>query len=874
MTQDCVDKVRSEYKLNLSREEVDSIRQDVDDFIEAKGGKQNVDRAAAGRFVKDKAKAEAINKNIKIRNAAYNKLRVQEIEDIVDDIMASKRKGQKFVLLSKDVGYADAFRSVMVGMEAVNSNSVMSVYEGRFATYTGKLAQINDIGENTMKRFVAGEMDQGVYRALDELHSGKRKDYDTPITTEEREVAKVLNDTFTAIKSDLNRNGAFIGELDMAWAGKQVHDADLIRPKKGESREAAFNRWREFVYERLDWEKTHGVTREEYLGSVETQQRIDRYWDDLYESILSGHYGSPSDAQRGAGSGSRSQARSVSHERKIHFRDMDSFMEYQKQYGVPTLYDSVLRHARSSARASAILRKLGPNYQQNIEKAIDNKLDMLHRNRETEQAETLRKFKSKELPHLLDEVDGSAEVPDSKWLSKFAAYARKLQSWSLLGGTSITMANDVPNIMREAHFQGANGLEAASQWFSSAVNIFGDTSDKRAAAQSLGVVMDVMSPSRIDSFESAFDGVNKTVTKVDNAFRRASLFTGITERTRQDVSLFYSAYVGQNRDVSFDKLDRFMREVMEVAGFDEADWDILRAAVRDVDFQGETRPIMDLDALLDVDDATINAHLEKKGVASTPLMRRRALDNITDKWVAYINDTVKSAQIEAKPETRYMMRLKTQAGTPAHAALSLIMQFKTYPLSFARQRLGRDISFRRNVLANMTEEQKRHLSLFQSSPVYATATLVVNLTLMGYLVQTVKSALNNETPQDPRDPKVMLAAFLQGGGAALYGEFLFSRTSRYGGSALTGLLGPSARTIDGIQELISAAAWGDKTASQQLEAAVRLVHSHLPGQNLFYAKAIMNMLIFDRMYNAIRENSVDERKERMMEERGTSRIFE
>ena len=82
-----------------------------------------------------------------------------------------------------------------------------------------------------------------------------------------------------------------------------------------------------------------------------------------------------------------------------------------------------------------------------------------------------------------------------------------------------------------------------------------------------------------------------------------------------------------------------------------------------------------------------------------------------------------------------------------------------------------------------------------------------------------------------------------------------------------------ARTIDGIQQLASGAMWGDKTSAQSLEAAFRLVHSHLPGQNLFYAKALLDFAIFDRVYNSINPGSVDEREARRHKERETSKVF-
>lgn len=954
---DCANKVNNTLELSLKPSDVRALAKEVDAFIQDKGGPGNVTRGDIKKHLTVAETDAATAKSIKVRNAALNKLRVSDMDSRVDAVVNSGRTGQKFVLGTKKVGYVEAHQSDLVGMEAVNSNNAITAGQGRFAQYTGKLADIElvDPGADTMKRFSSGEMDTGVYRAMQDLHTGERGKYDVMPTDAERSVAKILHDTFSAIRQDLNNNGAFIGKVDMAWVGKQVHDPDRIRPKLGETRDQALARWKQDIMESLDFEKTHGITRQEYETVASAREQVDNYWNELYSDIVSGHFGTPAESGRGSGTGSRNQAKQVSHERKIHFRDIDAFAAYQKKYGVPTLYDATLRHVRSASRSYGILSRLGPNYEANVLKSVNNSIEKLKRAGDEAEAERLREWRDKKLPDLLAEVDGSAEVPHHRWAAKFAAWVRKVMTWSKLGGTSVTMVGDTPNMMGEAHMQGADGFASAGRWLKDAANLFGDTRPQRVAAQAAGVVMDVEAPSRLDSFENPLDNIGRGMTWVDNAFRRASLFTGITERTRQQLSLFYSSYVGGSKDVEFDKLDPFLREIMEVAGFDEHDWNLLRTVVDDLPFKGmdgkETvHRVMDLDGLGRKTDEELDAYLKAKGIISdgmktrkvrrpnpkdfhpkyaewskmdrdqwrkgardgtvfskeaiawlkaeeewrslkdrgidtveewvegkgTPLLRRRAIDDVANKWIAYVNDSVMSAQIEAKPEVKHFMRGGQQAGTPGHIALSLISQFKTYSIAWAKQRAGRGATVRRNVLAKLTPEQQRDLTIAQRSPMFAVASLITGLTISGYMVMSFKSMMNNETPQDPTGDKkweVWLASFLQGGGAGMYGEFLFARTNRYGGSVITQMLGPSIGAVDSMQRLVSAAVWGDKTATQQLEAAVRLVHSHLPGQNLFYAKAILDFLIFDRMYNAIREGSVDERFERRLEERGTSKVF-
>jgi hypothetical protein len=73
--------------------------------------------------------------------------------------------------------------------------------------------------------------------------------------------------------------------------------------------------------------------------------------------------------------------------------------------------------------------------------------------------------------------------------------------------------------------------------------------------------------------------------------------------------------------------------------------------------------------------------------------------------------------------------------------------------------------------------------------IYATS-LKAQLTLMGAVAIQLKEIAKGRDPRDTTRPDFWGAAFLQGGGVGLFGDFLTAETSRTGGGLAENLAGP------------------------------------------------------------------------------------
>jgi hypothetical protein len=114
------------------------------------------------------------------------------------------------------------------------------------------------------------------------------------------------------------------------------------------------------------------------------------------------------------------------------------------------------------------------------------------------------------------------------------------------------------------------------------------------------------------------------------------------------------------------------------------------------------------------------------------------------------------------------------------------------------------------------------------------ARLIASTTLLGYASMALKDVAKGRTPRDPTESpeqaaKVFLAAMVQGGGAGIYGDFLFGSASRGGGGTIETLAGPTISTAARVVDLYHRALEGDKFAAR----AFSEVLSNTPYMNLF-----------------------------------------
>lgn len=217
---------------------------------------------------------------------------------------------------------------------------------------------------------------------------------------------------------------------------------------------------------------------------------------------------------------------------------------------------------------------------------------------------------------------------------------------------------------------------------------------------------------------------------------------------------------------------------------------------------------------------------------------RRDLELATRRFFA---DEMRFGFLEPDAASRRWSLQGTRPGTVWGEAARFIMQFKGYPLAFTQRVLGRAILGGGGeplpgggAAERMWGDQARHIG-----------GLIAGLVVTGYISMTVKDLIRGFGPRDPSEPKTILAALVQSGGAGIYGDYLFAQASRFGNTALESLAGPVPSTLANLAQFGVKLRDGDAKAGEALNLALQ----NTPFINMWYAKPLLDFLIL----NALRE---------------------
>jgi len=121
--------------------------------------------------------------------------------------------------------------------------------------------------------------------------------------------------------------------------------------------------------------------------------------------------------------------------------------------------------------------------------------------------------------------------------------------------------------------------------------------------------------------------------------------------------------------------------------------------------------------------------------------------------------------------------------------------------------------------------------------------------LMGALALQLKEMAKGRDPRPMEGPEFWGAAFMQGGGLGIYGDFLFSDLNRFDRGLSETIAGPVVGFANDVRKLtignIIEAAQGEDTkiASEMISFAQR----YTPGASLWYARLGLERMLFDQM---------------------------
>lgn len=603
-------------------------------------------------------------------------------------------------------------------------------------------------------------------------------------------IAKSWERVAEYLRARFNAAGGDIAKLD-EWRMPQNHDARAVH-------EAGFEGWRDAVWDKLDRQKM----LDHATGLPISDMRLQTLLRDVWETIGSDGLNkiTPGSPQRGS---AKARKFDDAH-RVLHFKDAKSFLDYHAQFGRGDLFGNLTGHMDRMANDIAWMEMMGPNPEATRRFLVDTMhqrgIKDLSWKKAQNQLGGVHHFEN-----VWDDLTGLSSTPVNARLAQRGQALRSGLQAAQLGGAFISSFSDNGTIALTAKF---NGLDA-TKIIADSIKLMGSEADKTFAAQ-MGFVAE--SWSRIAATAGRYSGEvfdQGVMGRVNNTVMNLSLLGPATEARQQAFCLEFVGALARMRKTGWDALPETMRGQMTKYGLDAEAWDLARRAPV---VERDGAPFMDVKAIARMDNPNAAA------VAGT--IHRMVL---TERDYAVI---VSDAR------TRALLHGGSRPGTLAGEMARMVGMYKAFPITAITTHLMRGMG----------------QPTWQGKGGYL-ASLFALTTVTGMASLQAKQLVIGKDPRDMADPVTWGSAMIQGGGAGILGDFLFSDQNRFGGNLAETLAGPAfgaasdlARlTVGNVQQL----ARGEDM--RLLYDVTRFAGRYTPGSSLWYGRLALERMVIDQV---------------------------
>jgi|GEM_PF-372760 len=748
--------------------------------------------------------------------------------------MAARLKATAYVNQFRAAGLDfEGFRGLLVGTERKRAGGRISV-EAEQKNFRGEwlggiIADLEKAG--LMGQFTSGTFDRDVSIAMWNLGRGEPAGKVSP---EAVKIAEIVSKYQEDARNTRNRFGSWIRDLS-GYITRQSHDMFKIR----DVGEKAF---KEFVLPRLDVNRS----LRDFNGTAD--DFLTRVYDDFAAGTHMKAVTSDVDTMA-LGTGS-SLAKRESVSRVLHFKDGNASFEYNEKFGQGRLAESVLQGLDQAGKSAGLLKILGTNPESAITRVFDEYAESLRGS-----PERRAKFLShkSELQNLLSTVDGSSQIPGNFTAARISSFLRSWQAMAKLGGMLISSISDLSNYAAEMRFGQDKNLLSGTLYSIGALTRGRATGEKRAILASLGVFHESLLGAVYNRFDSP-DLIGGKTAAVMQQFFKLSGINWWTEALRDGYALTHSNYLASNSSKSFAKLPASLRDMLGLYNIDAGKWDILRIATMK---EADGRAYMTPDGLKTVPAAAIENYIIGIGRKVSDVSVKNLKDDLASALRTMTIDRMHHAVLEPSARARAFMLRGTQPGTVAGELLRFVTQFKSFPIALVQQTLGREVYGRGyDTIGDYIKRGKGDM--------VGLATFVALSTAMGYAAMSIKDLLKGKNPRPVDDPRTWAAALVQGGGMGIYGDFLFGKFNRMGGTLTGSLAGPVLNLADTVADLWTRIRTGDDVAAASFTAALQ----NTPFGNLFYTRAALDYLILYRMQESMNPGFLRRMERRAERENG------
>lgn len=685
-----------------------------------------------------------------------------------------------------------------IAFHADGKSNFLSVESRGKATRDYALSQIQEAFEAVDPRFFHLFEDEASVRDL--VYEMRGQDTGN---VRAKKGAKAWAGVTELLRQRFNDAGGDIGYLEN-WGIPQHHSMEKVG-------RVPQDKWVSDVIGKLD--------RKYYIkddGQLMSDAELTTFLGEAYNTIATGGLNKLSDTGMRI-SGARSNRGNAS--RQIHFKDADSYLEYQREYGDRSLWEVMVGHLEGISKDIALVETYGPN-PDHVFRSI---LDEVTAEQATANPERTGRIKrlANSTENLYNFIAGKTQPIANPHIARWSDNIRNWMVASRLGSALLASFSDlgtmymsakVANIPMNRLFM--NQLEA--------MNPANRTELSRARRAGLAMESLLGSVNRW-----AMDNMGPSVSRwAATAVMRASGLTAWTDAHKRAYGVTMMGSLGEvvSRAPDLRSLDDSDFRILKSKGITEQDFSVWKLAQQE-DWGNGNTTMLTPESIMRIPDAAV-MHLGLPERVRFEAMRR---------LLAAVSEEVDMAVITPGAREQLLTGGGLQRGTWKGELTRSVFLFKSFPISV--------------VLRHWTRAMGMPSAGGRAAYI---AAFLASTTMLGALSQQLNDLASGRNPREMTGKdagKFWLGALLKGGGLGLYGDFLLSDHTRYGGGALASMLGPVAGLVDDVVKLAQGIPLNAVEGKPEQTGGdlVKLGKGLIPGANLWYAKAALDHMIFNQL---------------------------
>ncbi|HCL1716256.1 TPA: hypothetical protein N1429_002071 [Salmonella enterica subsp. enterica serovar Minnesota] len=685
-----------------------------------------------------------------------------------------------------------------IAFSADGKSNFLSVESRGKATRDYALSQIQEAFEAVDPRFFhLFEDEKGVRDLVFEIRG-----QDTG-NIKAKKGAKAWADVTELLRRRFNDAGGDIGYLEN-WGIPQHHSMEKVG-------RATREQWVSDVIGKLD--------RKYYIkedGQLMSDAEVTAFLGEAYNTIATGGLNKLSDSGMRL-SGARANRGNAS--RQIHFKDADSYLEYQRQYGDRSLWEVMVGHLEGISKDIALVETYGPNPDHVFRAILDEVTAETATVNPQRTGQVKRMANSTE--NLYNFISGKTQPIANPHIAQWSDNIRNWLVASRLGSALLASFSDLGTMYLSAKVTNL----PMNQLFRNQLEAMDPTNrTELARARRAGLAMESLLGS-VNRW--AMDNMGPSKARwAATAVMRASGLTAWSDAHKRAYGVTMMGSLGEvvSRSPDLRSLDGGDFRILKSKGITEQDFSVWKLADQE-DWGKGNNTMLTPESIMRIPDDAVK-HLGAPERVKFEAMR---------KLLGAVAEEVDMAVITPGAREKMITGGGLQRGTWKGELVRSVFLFKSFPISVVMRHWSRAMGM------PSAGGRAAYIGAF-----------IASTTILGALSQQLNDMASGRNPREMTGedaPKFWLGALLKGGGLGLYGDFLLSDHTRYGSGALASMLGPVAGLVDDVIKIgqgipLNAVEGKSEQTGGDL---VKLGKGLTPGANIWYLKAALDHMIFNQM---------------------------